>query len=151
MGKITFRLSQQVKAKLTEALHKYGDFEIGGILIGTKVGEDNFEIIDASISDEDKRFSFGSFIRGTKKSQRLLKLHFRRGTGYYIGEWHSHPRFSLNPSLADINTMMGILHDPNYGVSFAILLIVHIAEGDMKHKGLFFHKDLNEFIQLNSE
>jgi integrative and conjugative element protein (TIGR02256 family) len=148
MSRITFSLQQSVKAKLTAALNRYGDFEIGGILIGKKVGEDNFEIVDASISDEDKRFSLTSFIRGTKKSQRLLKQHFRNGTGYYIGEWHSHPRFSLDPSLADIRTMMGILHDPSYGVSFAILLIIHISEGEIKHKGLFFHRDLSEIVPL---
>ena len=148
MGKITFRLTQPVKAKLTEALNKYGDFEIGGILIGRKLGEDNFEIVDASISDEDKRFSLTSFIRGTKKSERLLKQHFGKGTGYYIGEWHSHPKFSLSPSLADIRTMMGILHDPSYGVSFVILLIVHISQGEMKHKGFFFHRDLSEIVPL---
>jgi len=148
MGKITFNLTQPVKAKLTAALYKYGDFEIGGILIGRKTGVDNFEIVDASISDEGKRFSFMSFIRGTKKSQRLLKQHFQKGTGYYIGEWHSHPRFSLNPSLADIRTMMGILHDPSYGVSFVILLIVHIAQGELKYKGLFFHRDLKEIVPL---
>lgn len=148
MGKITFHLTELVKKKLTDALHKYGDFEIGGILIGRKVGEDTFEIVDASISDEDNRFSFVSFIRGTKKSERLLKEHFCKQTGYYIGEWHSHPRFSLNPSITDVQTMLKILHDPSYGVSFVILLIVHIARGEMKHKGFFFHKELNEIIAL---
>jgi|SRR5690606_20967561 len=148
MGKIIFRLTESVKVKLTEALHKYGDFEIGGILIGKKIDENSFEIVDASVSDEDRRFSFVSFIRGTKKSERLLKKHFRKGTGYYIGEWHSHPRFSLNPSLADIRTMLGILHDSSYGVSFVILLIVHIAHSEMKHKGFLFHKDLREIVPL---
>lgn len=148
MGKIVFHLTEPVKKKLTDALHKYGDFEIGGILIGRKVDEDIFEIVDASISDEDNRFSFVSFMRGTKKSERLLKQHFRQASGYYIGEWHSHPRFSLNPSWADIRTMKGILHNPSYGVSFVILLIVHLAQGEMKHKGFFFHTELNEIIAL---
>lgn len=148
MGKITFHLTHPVKKKLTDALNKYGDFEIGGILIGRKVAEGTFEIVDASISDEDNRFSFASFIRGTKKSERLLKEHFRKQTGYYIGEWHSHPRFSLNPSITDVRTMMKILHDPSYGVSFVILLIVQIAQGEMRHKAFFFHKELNEIIAL---
>lgn len=148
MGKITFHLTEQVKTKLTGALNKYGDFEIGGILIGKKIKEDSFEIVDASISNEDNQFSFVRFIRGTKKSERLLKQHFRNGTGYYIGEWHSHPRFSLNPSIADISTMIGILHDSSYGVSFVILLIVHIAQDEMEHKGFFFHRDLMEIVPL---
>lgn len=148
MDKITFHLTEPVRKKLTDALHKYGDFEIGGILIGKKVVEGVFEIIDASISDEDNRFAFASFIRGTKKSQRLLKQHFHNGTGYYIGEWHSHPRFSLNPSFADISTMKRILHDPSYGVSFVILLIVHIDQSEMRHKAFFFHRDLTEIIPL---
>lgn len=148
MGRITFKLTQPVKTKLVKALHKFGDLEIGGILIGRKVAEDSFEIIDASISDEDNRFSFVSFVRGTKKSERLLKQYFRQATGYYIGEWHSHPRFSLDPSYADIRTMMGILQNPGYGVSFVILLIVQMSHGEMKHKGFFFHKELNEIVVL---
>lgn len=148
MGRITFSLTQPVKEKLISALNKYGDYEIGGILIGKKIGENNFEIVDASISDEDNRFSFVSFVRGTKKSERLLKKHFRKRTGYYIGEWHSHPRFSLNPSLADMNTMVGILHDPNYGVSFVILLIAQVTQCKLKYQGFFFHKDLKEMVPL---
>lgn len=148
MNKVTFHLTEPVKKKLTDALRKYGEFEIGGILIGRKVDVNIFEIVDASISDEDNRFSFVSFIRGIKKSELLLKQHFRHETGYYIGEWHSHPRFSLDPSFADIRTMMGILHNPNYGVSFVILLIVHLVHGELKHKGFFFHEELNEVVPL---
>lgn len=148
MNKITFHLTELVKKKLTNALLKYGDFEIGGILIGRKINQETFEIIDACISDEDNHFSLVSFVRGIKKSEQLLKRHFRKQTGYYIGEWHSHPKFTLNPSVADINTMIGILHDPNYGASFVILLIVHIDKTELKHRGFFFHKDLKEIIPL---
>lgn len=147
--KIEFQVSESVKSKMKEALLKFGDYEIGGILIGKKLAEQSFEIIDISISDEDKRFSISSFIRGTKKSERLLKRHFRKKTGYYLGEWHSHPKFSLNPSQNDVLTMVGILNDPDYGVQFAVLIITHLVRNnELAYKGYLFHKDLDRAIEL---
>jgi len=133
---------------MEKALKKYGDFEIGGILIGRKIEESSFEIIDISISDEDRKFFFSSFFRGIKKSEKLLRYHFKRKSGYYIGEWHSHPKFSLSPSYQDINTMIGILNDKNYGVSFTILLITKINCNLLEYKGYFFHKELEKIVEL---
>jgi len=147
--KIEFQVSEPVKSKMKEALLKFGDYEIGGILIGKKLAEQSFEIIDISISDEDKRFSISSFTRGTKKSERLLKKHFRKKTGYYLGEWHSHPKFSLNPSQKDVLTMVGILNDPDYGVQFAVLIITHLVRNsELAYKGYLFHNDLDQAIEL---
>lgn len=148
MSKISFILTQKVKDEITKSLVKYGDFEIGGVLVARKIESNSFEIIDISVADEDKRFSISSFIRGTTKSERLLKKHFKNKSGYYAGEWHSHPRFSLEPSRTDILTMLNILNDSDYGVSFVILLIVHLQDSKLKYKGYFFHKDQKEIIVL---
>ena len=148
MSKIDFTITPIVKNKIEKALRKYGDFEIGGILIGRKIGDESFEVVDISISNEDKRFSISSFIRGTKTSERLLRSHFRKKTGYYIGEWHSHPKYSLRPSYQDIVTMFGILKDENYGVSFAILIITHLSHNKMNYRGYFFHENINKIVEL---
>ena len=148
MSKINFILPNKVKNKITTALRKYGPNEIGGILIGSKKEENHFEIVDISISNEESSPSFWGFIRETKKSEKLLKKHFKKSTGYYLGEWHSHPKFRLTPSTKDISTMIGILGDENYGVTFVILLVTHLVNDNLKYKGYFLHKNLDEIITL---
>src|ERR1700720_4334656 len=55
-----------------------------------------------------------------------------RGTGRdfqrfnYLGEWHSHPSFSVRPSAQDIQTMTDIVEDRNSLISFAVLLIIRL-------------------------
>jgi integrative and conjugative element protein (TIGR02256 family) len=44
----------------------------------------------------------------------------------YLGEWHSHPSFSVRPSPQDIQTMTDIVQDRNSLISFAVLLIVRL-------------------------
>ncbi|TDK48143.1 Mov34/MPN/PAD-1 family protein [Algoriphagus formosus] len=148
MMKINFKVTPDVEAKIEGALRKAGDFETGGILIGKKVEDNSFEIIDVSISDEDNKYSIASFIRGVKKSDLLLRKHYKSKTGYYIGEWHSHPNFSLSPSHQDIATMLGILADDNYGVMFNILMITKLNNNKLDYQGYFFHRNLHEIIVL---
>ena len=148
MMKINFKVTSEVEAKIERALRKSGDFETGGILIGRKVEDNSFEIVDVSVSDEDNKFSIASFIRGVKKSDLLLRKHFKRKSGYYIGEWHSHPKFSLSPSRQDVATMLGILADDNYGVTFSILMITKMNNNMLDYQGYFFHEDLNKVIVL---
>ncbi len=148
MSKITFKITPFVKHKIERALGKSGDYETGGILIGKKIEDKSFELIDISISDEDNKFSISTFIRGIKKSDRLLRKHFKLKSGYYIGEWHSHPKYSLIPSPQDVATMFGIIEDNNYGVSFAILLITKLNDNHLDYQGYFFHKSLNRIIVL---
>lgn len=148
MLKINFKITPKVEHIIESALRKSGDFETGGILIGRKIEDRTFEIIDISVSDEDNKYSIASFIRGIKKSDMLLWKHYKKKTGYYIGEWHSHPKFSLSPSPKDIATMLGILDDDNYGVTFAILLIAKMNIDMLDYRGFFFHKNLTKFTIL---
>lgn len=148
MMKINFKVTPEVEAKIERALRKSGDFETGGILIGKKVEDKSFEIVDISVSDDDNKYSIVSFIRGVKKSDILLKKHYKKKSGYYIGEWHSHPKFSLSPSRQDIETMIGILADDNYGVMFSILMITKMNNNKLDYQGYFFHRNLREIIVL---
>lgn len=151
MTKINFKVTPEVEAKIEKALRKSGNFETGGILIGRKVEENSFEIIDVSVSDEDNKYSIVSFIRGVKKTDLLLRKHYKKKSGYYIGEWHSHPKFSLSPSRQDIATMLGILADDNYGVTFSILMITKMNNNMLDYRGYFFHEHLNEIIELEKD
>ena len=44
----------------------------------------------------------------------------------YLGEWHSHPSFSVRPSIEDVSTMTDIVSNPASAINFAILLIVRL-------------------------
>ncbi len=149
MKQISVSLDEKSKEKIVEALRKYSPNEIGGILIGNKVTDVNIIVNDVSISNEVEILNFASFIRDTVNAQRLLNKHYKDSTGFYIGEWHSHPNFSLYPSGKDISTMKGIVQDKNYNVSFAILIIVKLnASNELESKGFLFHKNIKEFICL---
>lgn len=149
MKQISVSLDDKSKKKIIDTLQKYSPNEIGGILIGNKVTEDNIIINDVSISNEIGNFNLASFVRDTVNAQRLLNKHYKKTTGFYVGEWHSHPSFSLNPSGKDISTLKGIIHDKNYNVSFAILIIVKLNyENELESKGFLFHKEIKEYICL---
>ncbi|MCE5346025.1 MAG: Mov34/MPN/PAD-1 family protein [Bacteroidales bacterium] len=149
MKQISISLDDNSKEKIVEALKRYSPNEIGGILIGNKVSEDYIIVNDVSISNESGLFNFASFIRDTVKAQKLLNEHYKNSTGFYVGEWHSHPSFSLNPSGKDIITMKGIIQDKNYNASFAILIIVKLnLEKELESKGFLFHKEIKEYICL---
>jgi hypothetical protein len=61
---------------------------------------------------------------------RLTSFFIRTNRDYrrfnYIGEWHSHPIFELEPSFKDDASMMEILLDPAVGARFAVLVLVKL-------------------------
>lgn len=147
---IKFEIEHSAYKKIRKALEKYGSYEIGGVLIGYKKGRNHFSIADVTIADDIGRFHVYNFIREPVKSQRVIIRSFRKKRHYYIGEWHSHPRFRLYPSSGDIATMQGILTDRRYGVNFALLIITKL-KNPKKHKkiemaGFLFHKRLSNFL-----
>ena len=50
--------------------------------------------------------------------------HFSRFN--YLGEWHSHPSFSVQPSVEDIATMTDLVEHSGPELTFAVLLIVRL-------------------------
>lgn len=144
---IKFEIKQPAYEKISEALEKYGDYEIGGMLIGNQKGRNYFSILDTTIADDIGKFSIGSFIREPMKSLKIIIQSFKKKKYNYIGEWHSHPGFDLYPSKGDIATMQGILADPGYGVNFVLLIITKLKNGKVDMGGFLFHKSLSQFVQ----
>ena len=68
----------------------------------------------------------------TQKSIARRSNEFFRRTGRdyqrfnYLGEWHSHPSFSVRPSSEDVDTMTDIVTGPSSAISFAVLLVVRL-------------------------
>ena len=100
--------------------------EIGGVLVGEHVTQETFSVVDLSV-----QLSGGTaahFVRDPVQAKTYLAEFFERtGHNYqrfnYIGEWHSHPRFVPLPSGEDCTTMIELVHDPEVGVNFAVLII----------------------------
>ncbi len=75
---------------------------------------------------------FASFVRSARSALTSLTEYFRQSdfdyTRFnYLGEWHSHPSFSVQPSSIDHASMRGIVTDVNVGANFVVLLIFRLA------------------------
>ena len=144
---VTVEIEQRAYDEIHRALEEFGDYEIGGMLIGYKRGENHFAVSEATIADDAQDFRIASFIREPLKSMKLLLKTYKIRRHNYIGEWHSHPRFNLYPSAYDVKTMKGILADPGYGVSFALLIITKLENDKPNMAGFLFHKKMFNFVQ----
>ena len=63
---------------------------------------------------------------------RALSAFFRRSHDdfarfNYLGEWHSHPSFTVNPSDVDHRSMLDIVTNPGVRANFVVLLIFKLG------------------------
>lgn len=118
----------EIRSRLQEALRRAGQNECGGVLMGEHVGYNHFVVREFSI---ERTGSFARFLRGVRATTFALRAFFKRtGNDYsrynYLGEWHSHPSFSTEPSATDHDSMMRIARDPSVGANFVVLVIVRM-------------------------
>ena len=96
------------------------------------VGPDHFIVRRLTVQGGGK---FTSFVRGTRSAFRALSEYFRQsGHDYtrfnYLGEWHSHPSFSVQPSSIDHRSMVDIVTNAKVGANFVVLLIFKLVDRD---------------------
>ena len=98
--------------------------ETGGILIGryTKFG-DRVCVVQATGPPSDSRSFPAAFVRGVVGLTRRLRRAWGRGV-YYIGEWHSHPYASPEPSGRDLAQILDFSRDACYRCRNPILIII---------------------------
>ena len=97
--------------------------------MGEQISEGYFRVHEVTV--QSNAGTTGSFLRTPHQAATALSRFFdETGHDYrrfnYLGEWHSHPSSSLEPSLKDHATMWSILHDRTVGASFAVLLILSL-------------------------
>lgn len=119
----------ETEKRLRVALRKAGRREIGGMLMAEQLAPDHFRIVDFSLDAVSG--SHTHFRRDPDVHRQTLEEFFERtGRDYqrfnYLGEWHSHPSFSVHPSLEDIVTVTDMVENGNSGITFAVLLIVRL-------------------------
>ena len=122
-------LPESSAQKLIKALKQAGSKEIGGILMGEYLSPQVYRIADLTIQAQPG--TLASFLRLPRSVLRPLQTFFQKtGNQFtrfnYLGEWHSHPLYSIEPSSVDCNSMWEIVSDPNVGANFAVLLVVKL-------------------------
>ncbi|WP_022951182.1 Mov34/MPN/PAD-1 family protein [Leucothrix mucor] len=136
------RINQKTLEAWRTVLLNAKEREIGGVLFGEHVNEDQFRIIEFT---QQKRYGDAiSFQRHAGEARESLKrLSTNYGNDYtrfnYLGEWHSHPNASAAPSKIDRETMKNLVSDPTTGANFLVLIILRINENcDIELTGTSF-------------
>ena len=122
-------LTADIEKRFHISLRKAGDREIGGMLLAEQLKPGHFRIVDFSLDSFSG--SHTGFRRNPQSHQNTLDEFFRRtGRDFqrfnYLGEWHSHPSFSVLPSALDLSTMRDIVENQSSAITFAALLIVRL-------------------------
>lgn len=99
------------------------------MLFAEQLAPSRFRITDLSVdlySGSDTNFR-----REPRVHEQALTDYFERtGKDFarfnYLGEWHSHPSFSVRPSAEDVVTMTELVSGEDSALSFAVLLIVRL-------------------------
>lgn len=127
---ITLVLHPDQIAKIATELARAGRREIGGVLVGEHQDEHRFRLVDLSVQRAGG--THGGFDRRPDRHRAFLDDFFRRTGGAferfnYLGEWHSHPSFSVHPSAIDLAQMQAIVEEDGAARLFAILVIVRLG------------------------
>ena len=128
-------LPEDVRLRLEATLARAGLREIGGVLMGEAVQENTFRVIDFSVQYGGG--TVASFMRAVSSALQPLQRFFERtARNYrrynYLGEWHSHPSFSPEPSPRDHESMQEIVDDREVGANFAVLMVVKLQVDALK-------------------
>ncbi|TQN58226.1 hypothetical protein FLX27_26245 [Agrobacterium tumefaciens] len=126
---IRITLSRQIRDRMKLPLRRAGLREIGGILMGQEIASGHFSVLDFSVDEASG--ADAHFVRDADHHRHALDAFFdRTGHNYqafnYLGEWHSHPSFSVRPSLTDVRSMQELV-DGERDIGFAVLLIVKLG------------------------
>ncbi|HEX3342780.1 MAG TPA: Mov34/MPN/PAD-1 family protein [Pseudolabrys sp.] len=122
-------LPADIPKRFHTSLRQAGDHEIGGMLFAEQLKPSHFCIVDFSL--DLCSGSHAGFRRDPQAHQNTLDEFFlRTGRDFqrfnYLGEWHSHPSFSVRPSAQDLSTMTDIVENESSAITFAVLLIVRL-------------------------
>ena len=120
------RLPPEEVAKLDAALTTAGNREIGGQIFGEQLEPSDFRVTELTI--QERRGSFARFIvdllQAARDALRFFDRTEHRYTRFnYIGEWHSHPSFDVQPRTTDAESMRRLVRDPAFRGNFAVVMI----------------------------
>lgn len=128
------RIASEEARKLVAALNRAGSGEIGGQLFGEQLAPSRFRVTELTI--QRRGGSFARFVVDLVQAARDAFNFFQRTERAYVrfnyvGEWHSHPSFEVKPSGTDADAMRGLVRDPAFKGTFAVLMIVRCDSGTL--------------------
>lgn len=131
---LTISIPADIQDLLIKALSKSGIHECGGVLMGEHIGINHFRVSSLTVQ---KTGAIVSFVRGITDAIKAIR-HFHKSTNNnyqrfnYLGEWHSHPLFSVQPSSKDHHTMRELVSDLKVGANFVVLLIFRLEDNNLE-------------------
>ncbi|TAU83277.1 hypothetical protein ELI40_08305 [Rhizobium leguminosarum] len=119
-------LPRLIRDRMKTTLARAGDREIGGILMARQIRPGAFEVVDFSVDETSGERTH--FVRDHAYHNEFLDAFFEKtGRDYqtynYVGEWHSHPRLPIVPSITDLESMEELVNGER-DIPFAVLLVV---------------------------
>lgn len=130
----------QTKA-LRSKLIRAGTNEIGGQLFGEQLAPSHFRATEVTFQKRPGTFArfLVDLVQASRDAISFFERTNRQYTRFnYIGEWHSHPSFEVEPSTTDINTMLSLVEDAGFQGSFAVLMIVRLKGEELICKAWLF-------------
>lgn len=117
-------LSFEALEAILATVAKAGRCETGGILIGRHDADGWMaEVVEATTKPPGSRAGKWWFHRGNVGLGDLLAARWDSGY-HYLGEWHSHPGGSTEPSDTDKRSMRKIAADDAYQCPQPVLIVV---------------------------
>lgn len=145
-------LPEIIAQKLAKALKRAGSKEIGGILMGEHISAEVYRIVDLTIQSQVGTTT--SFLRLPLSVLRPLQTFFKKTSNQftrfnYLGEWYSHPSYSVEPSSTDCEAMWEIVSDPSVGANFAVLLVVKLNGAKQLESGVTVFLPNREMLSVD--
>ena len=126
------RIPAEQIGNLRDSLRRAGTREIGGQIFGEQLAPSHFVATELTVQRRPGTFArfVVDLIRAARDAVRFFDRTAHQYTRYnYIGEWHSHPSFAVQPSDVDVATMRQVVTDPEFKGGFAVLMITRL-DGD---------------------
>jgi len=122
--------------------------ERGGVLAGSLKEDGSWVLTHVMPPSPKNRAGRYWHERNREAAQEYLDLLFAetQGTVVYLGDWHTHPERSVEPSGPDTRMLADILTTGNIPTGFAIGIIV-----DSKKSLLIWRQILNDINHTNPE
>jgi integrative and conjugative element protein (TIGR02256 family) len=138
--RVQLLIPNSVAQRLAKILRSRGLTETGGMLMGEHVSSNEFRIVD--FTTQNRGGTIFSFLRLPRFHVHSLARFFRSTSENYqkfnyLGEWHSHPNFSTQPSTADLVAMRALVNDATTGAQFAVLMIVRLDNDNVLQVGTY--------------
>lgn len=126
---VSVQLTAAAVSTIKEHAVAAGDHETGGILLGSYDRDgNNVTVSEATAQPKDSQSGRRWFRRGVHGLKALLRSRWGHGE-YYIGEWHSHPGATPEPSANDIKEMRAISREFSYRCPKPIMIIAGTSAG----------------------